>query len=69
MNDATAPGTFVVVINDEGQYSIWFADRELPAGWREGGPRGTRDECLRHIEDVWTELTPASVRAVLARKP
>jgi uncharacterized protein YbdZ (MbtH family) len=24
---------FVVVCNDEEQYSVWWADRELPAGW------------------------------------
>ncbi len=51
-----------VVLNHEEQYSIWPAERELPAGWREEGQRGTRTECLDHIEKVWTDMRPLSVR-------
>ncbi|MFJ6790932.1 thioesterase domain-containing protein [Streptomyces angustmyceticus] len=54
---------YVVVVNDEEQYSVWFADRALPAGWTATGAQGTRQECLDHIEEVWTDLTPRSVRA------
>jgi len=68
MMDEAKPREYVVVMNDETQYSIWFADRELPAGWRQGGPRGTREECLRYIEEAWTDLTPASVRVAGAAK-
>jgi MbtH protein len=53
---------YAVVINDEEQYSIWFAERELPAGWRAEGTTGLKDECLSHIERVWTDLRPKSVR-------
>lgn len=52
-----------VVVNDEEQYSIWFADRALPAGWTAAGKDGTKDECLAYIDEVWTDLTPRSVRA------
>ena len=51
-----------VVINDEEQYSIWRTDRELPLGWREEGKVGTRQECLDHIDAVWTDMRPLSVR-------
>ncbi|MEV0456702.1 MbtH family protein [Catellatospora methionotrophica] len=51
-----------VVVNDEGQYSIWPADRDRPAGWHAAGFTGTRDQCLRHIEDVWTDMRPVSAR-------
>ncbi len=51
-----------VVLNDEEQYSIWWRDRELPLGWRDEGTTGTRDECLDHIEQVWTDMRPRSVR-------
>ncbi|WP_326622400.1 thioesterase domain-containing protein [Streptomyces decoyicus] len=54
---------YVVVVNHEDQYSVWFADRALPAGWTATGAQGTRQECLDHIEQVWTDLTPRSVRA------
>ncbi|MDX3419002.1 MbtH family NRPS accessory protein [Streptomyces sp. MD20-1-1] len=57
----TAP-THRVVLNDEEQYSIWWIDRELPAGWRAEGTSGTREECLAHIDKVWTDMRPASLR-------
>jgi MbtH protein len=53
---------YKVVVNHEEQYSIWFADREPPAGWREVGPAGPRDECLAYIEEVWTDMRPLSLR-------
>lgn len=51
-----------VVVNDEEQYSIWLAGRELPAGWRTAGFRGPKDDCLAHIASVWTDLRPLSLR-------
>lgn len=54
--------THEVVVNDEGQYSTWSADRELPAGWKPTGFQGGKEECLSHIEEVWTDLKPVSVR-------
>ncbi|HWF82212.1 MAG TPA: MbtH family NRPS accessory protein [Streptosporangiaceae bacterium] len=51
-----------VVVNDEEQYSIWPAERELPAGWRTEGFTGTEDECLAYIDETWTDMRPASLR-------
>lgn len=53
---------FRVVINDEEQYSIWPVGREIPPGWRAQGPGGSREECLAHIETVWTDMRPLSLR-------
>ncbi|GAB3979279.1 MbtH family protein [Plantactinospora veratri] len=53
---------YTVVVNDEEQYSIWLADRELPAGWREVGRTGSKSECLEHISEVWTDMRPLSLR-------
>ncbi|WP_033824581.1 MbtH family NRPS accessory protein [Kitasatospora sp. MBT63] len=53
---------FAVVINDEEQYSVWPAHREPPAGWHPEGTRGTREECLARIADIWTDLRPLSAR-------
>ncbi|WP_449065483.1 MbtH family protein [Planomonospora algeriensis] len=52
----------LVVVNHEEQHSIWPAGRELPDGWRAEGFSGDREECLAHIERVWTDLRPLSVR-------
>ena len=59
---------FIVVMNDEEQYSIWAADRELPAGWRSAGFEGTKDECLAHVESVWTDMRPRSLRLAMAEE-
>jgi MbtH protein len=59
------PG-YLVVSNDEEQYSIWRADRELPAGWQAEGTSGTKEECLEHIGRVWTDMRPASLRRRMA---
>lgn len=53
---------FQVVVNDEEQYSIWFADRPLPLGWEPAGKSGTKQECLEYIEGAWTDMRPRSVR-------
>jgi MbtH protein len=53
---------YTAVVNDEEQYSIWPADREPPNGWRDAGRSGTKDECLRYIEEVWTDMRPLSLR-------
>jgi MbtH protein len=51
-----------VVVNDEGQYSVWPLGRDLPAGWRADGFTGTEEECLGYIDEVWTDMRPASLR-------
>ncbi len=61
---------YTVVINHEEQYSIWFADRDIPNGWREVGKRGKKSECLDYIEEHWTDMRPLSVRKHIdERKP
>jgi MbtH protein len=55
-----------VVVNDEEQYSIWFADRELPPGWNDAGKVGLKEECLAYIEEVWTDMRPLSLRKRMA---
>lgn len=57
--------TYTVVINHEEQYSIWPTNRDLPAGWKEVGKSGSKDECLRYIEEAWADMRPLSVRQKL----
>ncbi|HWP29366.1 MAG TPA: MbtH family NRPS accessory protein [Chloroflexota bacterium] len=56
---------YKVVVNHEEQYSIWFADREPPAGWREVGQVGSKAECLAYIEAHWTDMRPLSLRRAM----
>jgi uncharacterized protein YbdZ (MbtH family) len=60
---------YFVVVNDEEQYSIWPAGRGLPAGWTAVGDARPREECLNHIEEVWTDMRPRSVREALDAAP
>jgi MbtH protein len=53
---------FVVVLNDEEQYSIWPDGREIPAGWKSADCRGSKDACLAYITAVWTDMRPLSLR-------
>jgi MbtH protein len=54
--------TYKVVVNPEEQYSIMRTDKGLALGWRDTGFEGTKDDCLAHIEQVWTDMQPLSVR-------
>jgi uncharacterized protein YbdZ (MbtH family) len=60
--DPEESALYRVVVNDEEQYSIWPAERDVPKGWREEGKCGTRKECLNHIKTVWTDMRPLSLR-------
>ena len=50
------------VVNHEEQYSIWPADRDNPSGWRDEGKKGNKQECLSHINEIWTDMRPLSLR-------
>ncbi|PVX70887.1 MbtH family protein [Paraburkholderia unamae] len=53
---------FVVVVNAEEQYSIWRNDCPVPPGWSLEGMQGPLAECLKYIDTVWVDMTPASLR-------
>jgi MbtH protein len=53
---------YLVVVNDEEQHSIWPTHRQVPSGWRDVGVHGSKEECLDHIERVWTDIRPRSAR-------
>jgi MbtH protein len=54
-------GTYLALINDEGQYSLWPEYIEVPAGWTAvHGPAG-RQACLDYISEHWTDMRPRSL--------
>ncbi|OJW47255.1 MAG: MbtH family protein [Alphaproteobacteria bacterium 41-28] len=57
-----------VVISLEDQYSIWPAFKAIPSGWREEGKTGTKEECLNHIKEVWTDMRPRSLKELIKEK-
>jgi MbtH protein len=69
---AAEPGddlVYTVVVNDEEQYSLWRAGREMPPGWRAAGKTGTKAECLAYIAEVWTDMRPLSLRSTTSARP
>lgn len=60
-------GDYLVLVNDEEQYSLWPSFHEIPAGWRATGPRGARAECLAWIDATWTDMRPKSLRDAMER--
>lgn len=59
--------TFLVVINDEEQYSIWPDFKDVPKGWRSTGESGSKEQCLSYINEVWTDMRPLSLRQAMER--
>lgn len=57
-----------VVVNHEEQYSIWPTYKENPPGWKDAGKSGTKAECLSHINEVWTDMRPLSLRLKMDRQ-
>jgi uncharacterized protein YbdZ (MbtH family) len=52
---------YIILRNDEGQFSLWPSFKEVPAGWLVTGPRGRRGECLHWIDETWTDMRPQSL--------
>ncbi|GAA1117487.1 MbtH family protein [Streptomyces javensis] len=60
-------GTFLVLVNDEGQYSLWPAFAEVPAGWEVVVQETDRKTCLDYIDANWTDMRPKSLIEAMNR--
>ncbi len=66
MADPTSPTKrYLVLMNDEEQYSLWPAAKAVPAGWRAVGQEGSEQECLDYVDRTWTDMRPASLRRAM----
>jgi len=54
-------GRYLVLINDEGQHSLWPVFADAPAGWEVIFGEEGRQECLDFIEKSWTDMRPKSL--------
>lgn len=52
---------YFALINEEGQYSLWPAFAEVPAGWTVAHGEDTHRACLDFIEENWTDMRPNSL--------
>ncbi|EID72835.1 MULTISPECIES: MbtH family protein [Rhodococcus] len=54
-------GRFYVLVNDEGQHSLWPTFAEVPAGWAVVFGEDARQSCLSYVETNWTDMRPKSL--------
>ncbi len=54
-------GSYQVLVNDEGQHSLWPAKLATPAGWRSVFGPDARAACLRYVDESWRDLRPRSL--------
>ena len=50
-----------VLVNEEGQHSLWPAFAEVPAGWTVVHGRASREDCVAYVEEHWTDMRPKSL--------
>ncbi|MGH3758753.1 MbtH family protein [Actinophytocola sp.] len=62
-------GRFVVLCNEEEQYSLWPTFAGIPDGWTVAYTEHSRQECLDFVEATWTDLRPASLRREMGVTP
>jgi MbtH protein len=54
-----------VVVNAEEQYAIVARTWPVPDGWRDVGFEGSEEECIAHVDQVWTDMRPLSLREAM----
>jgi len=59
-----ADGSYFVLINDEGHYSLWPAFVQVPAGWSVVYGPESRQACLDYVDSKWTDMRPKSIRSL-----
>ena len=59
-------GEFRVLVNAEGQHSLWPQALDIPQGWELTGAAGDRSVCLAWIEANWTDMRPKSLVAAMS---
>ncbi|MBW8727320.1 MAG: MbtH family protein [Inquilinus limosus] len=52
---------FLVLVNDEGQHSLWPEFIDIPAGWQAVFGPDRRQACTGYIDTYWTDMRPQSL--------
>jgi MbtH protein len=53
--------SYLVLVNDEGQHSLWPAFADIPHGWHTVFGEASRQDCLDYVEQHWTDIRPKSL--------
>ncbi|MEU9892283.1 MbtH family protein [Streptomyces phaeochromogenes] len=52
---------YLVLRNEEGQFSLWPTFVDVPDGWELVFGEAARQTCLDFIEKTWTDMRPKSL--------
>jgi MbtH protein len=58
-------GRYFVLLNDEGQHSLWPSFAAIPAGWTSVFGEDSRQACLDYVTESWTDMRPISLAAAM----
>lgn len=56
---------YSVLINDEGQHSLWPISIEVPEGWKPVLENASRQDCLGYVDTHWTDMRTVSLQRVM----
>ncbi|WP_078315603.1 MbtH family protein [Mycobacterium sp. D16Q16] len=59
-------GSFLVLINDQEQHSLWPSFADAPSGWSVVYGHADRAACLEYIDEHWPDIRPKDLRQRLA---
>ena len=62
-------GSFLVLVNDEGQHSLWPDFAAIPAGWTTAFGPAARADCMDYVDRSWTDMRPRSLIAAMEHPP
>lgn len=54
---------YFVLMNEEGQYSLWPAFLDVPSGWKIVYGEESRGLCLAYINSNWKDMRPNRLKA------
>jgi MbtH protein len=53
--------SYLVLVNAEGQHSLWPVFADVPGGWETVFGEAGRQECIDYIENSWRDMRPKSL--------
>jgi MbtH protein len=62
-------GSYLVLINDEGQHSLWPEFVDVPEGWTSVHGPAERTACLDYVTEHWTDMRPRSLAEAMDGSP
>ncbi|MER7213430.1 MbtH family protein [Streptosporangium sp. NPDC000239] len=58
-------GTYHVLVNDEGQHSLWPSFADVPSGWNVVLSDTDRQSALDYVNSNWIDMRPNSLVAAM----